>query len=290
MSRALIAALGKLRKSPGGSVAGSALTASQRYALDIFVRQTRCVSCQPRGRGVVYSVSEPDLLLQHWRRLCPTDEDDISQDMPTRAANIARQRNSKSASRHQHSCYYLLLKAIDDKTNWKNEQEGSLSVADSTDRYGVAALAIAPHDSWQSQAPLWLVENQALFDRIDWLPAGSSGSIAYYGGQLNGLLLNWLAARPRASQIILFPDYDGVGLMNYARLRERVVCHFWLMLHWQEKLQRFGNADLWQATRKDFHAAAERILLLEPPSHLCALLNAMQTAGMALEQEAVWLE
>ena len=289
MSRVLIVALGKLRKSPEGSVAGSALTDSQRRALDTFIRQTGCVSCQPRGRGVVYSVSKPDLLLQHWRRLCPTDEADISQDMPARAANIARQRNSKSA-RHQHSCYYLLLKAIDDRANWKNEQEGALSVADSTAHYGAAALAIAPHDSWQSQAPLWLVENQALFDRLDWLPTGSSGSIAYYGGQLNGLLLNWLAARPRASQIILFPDYDGVGLMNYARLRERVACHFWLMPHWQERLQRFGNADLWQATRKDFRATAERILHLAPPEHLRALLKAMQTAGLALEQEAVWLE
>ena len=289
MSRALIAALGKLRKSHGGSMAGSALTASQRQALDTFARRTRCVSCQPRGRGVVYSVSNPDLLLQHWHRLCPTAEADISQDMPTRAANIARRRNSKSA-RHQHSCYYLLLKAIDDRASWKNEQGGSLAVADSTARHGVAALAIASHDSWQSQAPLWLVENQALFDRLDWLPTGSSGSIAYYGGQLNNLLLNWLAARPRASQIILFPDYDSVGLMNYARLRERVACHFWLMPHWQERLQRFGNADLWQATRKDFRAAAERILHLTPPAPLRELLNVMQTAGLALEQEAVWLE
>ena len=289
MSRVLIAALGKLRKSPEGSVAGSALTDSQRRALDTFVRQTGCVSCQPRGRGVVYSISKPGLLLQHWRRLCPTDEADISKDMPARAANIARQRNSKSAG-HQHSCYYLLLKAIDDSANWKSEQEGTLAVADSTARYGAAALAIAPHDSWQSQAPLWLVENQALFDRLDWLPAGSGGSIAYYGGQLNSLLLNWLADRPRASQIILFPDYDGVGLMNYARLREHVACHFWLMPHWQERLQRFGNAALWQATRKDFRATAERILHLTPPAHLRALLNAMQTGGLALEQEAVWLE
>ena len=287
MSRALIAALGKLQKSPGDSVGGSALTASQRQALDTFARQTRCVSCQPRGRGVVYSVSNPDLLLQHWHRLCPTAEADISQDMPARAANIARRRNSKSA-RHQHSCYYLLLKAIDNRASWKNEQGGSLAVADST--YGAAALAIAPHDSWQSQAPLWLVENQALFDRLDWLPAGSSGSIAYYGGQLNNLLLNWLAARPRASQIILFPDYDSVGLMNYARLRECVDCHFWLMPHWQERLQRFGNADLWQATRKDFRAAVERIQRLTPPAHLRELLDAMQTAGLALEQEVVWLE
>ena len=288
MSRTLIAALGKLRKSPEGSVAGSALTGSQRRALDTFIRQTGCVSCQPRGRGVVYSVSKQDLLLQHWRRLCPTDEADISQDMPARAANIARQRNSKSV-RHQHSCYYLLLKASDDMANWKNEQGGALAVADSTVRHGVAALAIAPHDSWQSQAPLWLVENQALFDRLDWLPTGSSGSIAYYGGQLNNLLLNWLADRPRASQIILFPDYDGVGLMNYARLRERVACHFWLMPQWQERLQRFGNVDLWQATRKDFRAAAERILRLTPPAPLRELLNVMQTAGLALEQEAVWL-
>ncbi len=288
MSRVLIAALGKLRKSPEGSVAGSALTDSQRRALDTFVRQTGCLSCQPRGRGVVYSISKPDLLLQHWRRLCPTDEADISKDLPARAANIARQRNSKSAG-HQHSRYYLLLKAIDGTANWKNDQDKPLAVANLTARYGAATLAIAPQDNWQSQAPLWLVENQALFDQLDWLPTGNSGSIAYYAGQLNTLLLDWLASKPRASQIILFPDYDGVGLMNYARLGERAACHFWLMPNWQERLQRFGNADLWQATQKDFHAAAKRIRRFAPSAQLHELLHAMQTTGLALEQEAVWL-
>ena len=51
----------------------------------------------------------------------------------------------------------------------------------------------------------------------------------------------------------------------------------------------FGNADLWQATQKDFHAAAKRIRRFAPSAQLHELLHAMQTTGLALEQEAVWL-
>ncbi len=38
---------------------------------------------------------------------------------------------------------------------------------------GAAALAIHAGSTWRSEHPLWLVENQALFDRLDWLPSSS---------------------------------------------------------------------------------------------------------------------
>ena len=52
-------------------------------------------------------------------------------------------------------------------------------------------------DDWHTAAPLWLIENQALFDDTSWLPAGAGGTLCYYSGQLSGLLLNWLAERPQ---------------------------------------------------------------------------------------------
>ena len=56
------------------------------------------------------------------------------------------------------------------------------------------------------RSALWLVENQALFDRTDWLPEGTQATLLYYGGQLDGRLLSWLGHRPRfPSQVILLP-------------------------------------------------------------------------------------
>ncbi|SFU12551.1 hypothetical protein SAMN05216264_11340 [Pseudomonas marincola] len=39
-------------------------------------------------------------------------------------------------------------------------------------------------DDWHTAAPLWLIENQALFGDISWRPADASGTLRYYSGQL----------------------------------------------------------------------------------------------------------
>ena len=100
------------------------------------------------------------------------------------------------------------------------QQDRALDLTQATSTAGAGVLAISEEDYWRSDQPLWVVENQALFDRLDWLPPGSHGAVAYYAGQMPGRLLRWLARQPRASEVIMFPDYDGVGLLNYAKLLE----------------------------------------------------------------------
>lgn len=152
--------------------------------------------------------------------------------------------------------------------------------------FGAACLRITPDDDWHTDAPLWLIENQALFDRTDWLPPGPAVTLLYYNGQLSDLLVRWLAARPRGSRLIHFPDYDGIGLANFARLHAQLgdACHFWLMPGWADSLQRYGSHALWLRTLDPF-------LRVRPdlPSHLAPLLTQMELNGLALEQEAVWL-
>lgn len=65
-----------------------------------------------------------------------------------------------------------------------------MDISANTQIAGASAIAIAASDGWTTDKPIWLVENQALFDRLDWLPAGASGSLIYYGGQLSNLLLD----------------------------------------------------------------------------------------------------
>ncbi len=130
------------------------------------------------------------------------------------------------------------------------------------------------------------MENQALFDRTDWLPVGTQATLLYYGGQLDGRLFAWLGQRPRASRVVLFPDYDGVGLANFARL----LCTAWRCLRMlvdarlAKQAGTLWSQRLWQDTFREFTSA-----VLQLPDYLGPLTEEMRQSGLALEQEAVWL-
>lgn len=284
MDRILRAAL--LRLHGKDAVPASQFTAAQRTALDRFARQTGAVSCQRQGRGDVYRVSDPRLFDTHLAALSPQVAIVAEEDLPLRAQHIAHARDSK-ARNHQHSEYYPTLKAVGDKVLWRNAEHGvELPLGQLTRDFGAASLRIEASDAWFSEQPLWLVENQALFDRTDWLPADTPVTLLYYGGQLDGRLLAWLARRQRASRVMLFPDYDGLGLANFARLYALLgdACECWLMPGWSSKLARYGSQQLWRDTFREFTSAATQL-----PDYLDPLTKQMRQSGLALEQEAVWL-
>lgn len=284
MDRTLRAALLKLHGQQ--ALPASHFTAAQRSALDRFARQTGAVICQRQGRGDVYRISDPRLFDIHLSALSPQVGMLTTDDLPLRAQHIAHARDSK-ARHHQHECYYPVLKAVGEKVLWRQGEHGSeLPLSQLTHHFGAASLRIETGDTWHSGQPLWLVENQALFDRTDWLPVETQATLLYYGGQLDGRLLAWLGQRPRASRVVLFPDYDGVGLANFARLYAQLgdVCECWLMPDWQSKLARYGSQRLWQDTFREFTSA-----VLQLPDYLGPLTEQMRRSGLALEQEAVWL-
>jgi hypothetical protein len=199
MSQVLAVALAKLLDS-GDTVAASTFTTAQRRALEELARKTGALRVKSEGRGSVYQVVHTDMLVVHLRSLRPLNIDEIDFSLPKRAANIAQTRSSKGA-RHGHVLHYLLVKAISDCVTWKTERAGSsrcLDLSAVTDIAGAGVLALADDDSWQSEHPLWLVENQALFDRLDWLPPGATGTVGYYAGQLPA---HFLRCRCRCSLI-----------------------------------------------------------------------------------------
>ena len=282
--QALRAALLKLHSK--GSVPASQFTPAQRNALDRFARQTGAVSCQRQGRGDVYGICDQAVFETHVVELSPQVEPSVAEQLLLRAQHVAHARNSK-ARQHQHDSYYPLLKAVGDAVSWFEGEHGAeLALSAFTRNLGAATLRIQPDDAWHTDQALWLVENQALFDRTDWLPAGTHATLLYYGGQLDGRLLSWLGQRPRASRIILFPDYDGVGLANFARLYEVLgdACECWLMPQWESKLARYGSNRLWRDTLRYFIGAVDHL-----PDYMRDLIEQMQRSGLALEQEAVWL-
>ena len=290
MSRGLIAALRKLRKAPEGRLASSQLSDGQRRELTSFARATGSIQLRPQGRGVVFEVSLPAVVEHQWRQLVPIEQSDLSDDLPSRARNIASTRSSKGAE-HGHELSYLLLKAGPGQVDWHDEQSHQLDLRASTDQLGVAALAIHAGSTWRSEHPLWLVENQALFDRLDWLPSAEPASVAYYSGQLANNLIEWLTEMPRAPAIWFFPDYDGVGMLNFVRIRSRLggAVRLWLMPQWQDRLARFGSATIWSDTQREFNAVLAKFTLLELEPEVRQLIECMKTQGLGLEQEAIWL-
>ena len=89
----------------------------------------------------------------------------------------------------------------------------------------------------------------------------------------------------------MFPDYDGVGLENYARLRKALGedAELWLMPDWKRKLERYGNSEVWRNNLKYVANAEESLNFDQEPDEVLELIEALKLSGKALEQEAVFL-
>ena len=302
MANPLAAALHKLLDAEV-PLFSSQFTPAQRRQIDSVRQKMGGIACQIQGNSIRYQLTDRQRILNYLRHIQPEIITAEHAHLPQRAQNIGQSRHSKSAQ-HAHQSSYVLLKSISENVIWQQQEpqpQQQLKLTELTAQYGVAALKIHPDDSWSSEQPLWLVENQALFDQLDWLPPDATGSLLYYAGQLSNRLLDWLAAKPRCSALILFADYDGVGLSNFVRLKQRCPdAQFWLMPDWQDKIVRYGNKEIWQNTHADFVRAYGQLLqqaTAQPDTALqkiatdndvLALCQQLQQHGSALEQEAVW--
>ena len=270
----------------------SAFTSSQRKELEQFALSTRQIEILKQGRSIVYRIINRQSVINYLRQLHPLDDDSLSANLPARSRNIGTDRNSKSG-RSGHECCYLLLKAWDSEVVWE-DANSMMHVSEITGHFGAAVLQISIGHTWQCNRPLLLVENQALFDRHDWLPINFNGCLAYYAGQLSDVLLQWFAEQKRTDEVILFPDYDGVGLSNLVRLSNSLhhdsILHFYWLPDWENKLIKFGNAKIWQETRVQFENAIQKLESMNALSDdLIKLGNLSQRYGKALEQESIWL-
>lgn len=275
-----------------GVATASAFTAKQRAELEQFAISTRLVSFSKTGRSTVYQVVDSGSVYRYLQQLQPLTDAELGDHLPERSRNIGKHRDSKHG-KTRHDCGYVLMKAWAANVVWQ-AGDNCLPVAQLTAKVGVAALQIKLGETWRCNAPLLLVENLALFNQCDWLPADFQGCLVYYQGQLSGLLLAWLGEYPRSDRLIFFPDYDGVGLNNYARLAaarhpDSALQFYWLP-DWQAKLVRFGLVGLWQKTSGQFdHAIHQLDGLNALDANLRELYALARQHGKALEQEVVWL-
>lgn len=288
-SQVLASALAKF--GAAGELPASRLTPAQARELELFGNRTAAVRKTMKGGGAVFVVANPATVETTLAQLRPMAAEDIPDAAPDRARNIGRRRSSKSGKRRLDAYHLLLRPAPGGGAIWTRGDD-VLDLATHTRLTGMAALAVEREDAWQTSGPLWLVENQTNFDDLSWMPEGAQGSVAYYGGIIDGRLLGWLTARRRHGGLILFPDYDGVGLRQYARLAATSAnkdLEFWLMPDWEPTLATFGSPDVWRKTHTNFEIALKRLKGTAARYRVLPLIEAMQRLGLALEQEAVWL-
>jgi hypothetical protein len=275
-----------------GPLKQSEFSIAVRKQLDEFALRTRQIEVMREGRGTVYRILNRAGLQNYFQQLHPIDPSALPEDLPDRSRNIGVNRNSKKG-RSGHETHYLLMKSWDEDVVWQNG-ECALPVATLTRQFGAAVLQINTYQAWYCNRKLLLVENQALFDRTDWLESDFDGCLIYYAGQISDLMLNWFSLIPRCPRLVLFPDYDGVGLNNYVRLAEALhnetALNFFWMLNWQRKLVKFGDPNIWSNTRTQFENAFSRLENMGLAEEcFMELANLSQRHGKTLEQEAIWL-
>lgn len=290
MSLVLVKALTRLIEVYPDSIAGSTLTPSQKKQLDEFGRKTQSIQATPKGRGVVYRILDMDVVKVTLEQLVP--HQNVSPLVPKRAVNIASTRSSKQG-RAGHDVTYVLAKAVANPL-WESSEGLTEHLNVATEEFGVFSLEVGGERNrdLNTHQSIWLVENQALFDRLDWLPNNEPTTVIWYRGQLHNKLIDWLSVQERAPMVYFFADYDGVGLSNYRRLKEKLEerAEFWMMPNWKELLNRYGQNQLWNDTAREFNSFLEsNSNLLVQSSDLQALVLEMQTNGLALEQESIWL-
>ena len=272
-----------------GFIASSAVPSGIRADLERWGERSGCLALERHGRGCVLRVLRPAILESEIGKLRPHED---CSSLVNRAANLARFRDTKTGeSRQDYS--YMLAKAFGEAVVIQRAEK-MIDLSAHSAMLGCFAIPLQDEPTiWQGDFPLMLVENQALFDHTGWLRPDWRGLLLYYQGNISERLLLWLHAS-RFPSVTLFPDYDGVGLGNFARLREALPTAQW---HWEEgwenALSLYGNRSLWQKEEQrrqvdTLYAQWEQNGYPDPG--LRELMRLMRKEGKMLEQEWVLIE
>ena len=259
-----------------------------RRELEQWGRRTGTLEIVQQGRGSRLRVVNADHLRALVRQEFPADPPDDG--ARARVRNLAYARDTKAGATRL-DVQYLLGKTVGALDVHVEAASRVFDLVDHAATLGCFALPLsATFPGWEAEAPVLLVENQLLFDRLEWLPLDWNGILFYYAGNLSDLHLEWLA-RCRFPSVTLFADYDGIGLRNYSRLRDVVPGAQWHWeSDWENALTRYGNQDLWRTDRQraDFDALWKK---WEeggwPDVALRPLMESMRRTGRMLEQEWV---
>lgn len=267
-------------------ISSSSIPKTVREKLELWGIQTGAIRVIRKGRGSVYKVENSTVIENN----IGTDSENKLEPKSLRADNLSKYRDTKTGESRHHTTYYL-AKAIGSSVTWKSI-EGTVNLTEITKQLGCFSIPVGENEKAgiKSDYPLLLVENQALFDYVSWIDPNWRGILLYYAGNISDRLLSWLV-NTKFSKITIFPDYDGIGLNNYSRLKDEIPTSNWYWVEgWNTALTRYGSDLLWQKEeqRKQVDTLSKRWNSESYPDiQLKELINQMRIEGKMLEQEWV---
>jgi hypothetical protein len=137
---------------------------------------------------------------------------------PSRVVGVARFRDSKVFA--NDAAEIVCIRAWNNEALFHNGV--AVDVVRSTEEYGVFAFALTEPCSYSLNGVCALVENPVVFSLLERLKLAVG--IAILGrGRISDRLLGWLAQNTASDfSIIHLPDYDPIGLSEFARMRARL--------------------------------------------------------------------
>lgn len=266
-------------------IAYSSVASGARRELESWGERKGCIVVEKSGGGKKFKVTNQKILDWEIERLGP--QIDLEK-LPSRVQNLVVYKDTKvGETRLQFT--YMLCKTIGENV-YASCKGFQIPASLLTEKIGCFALPVNDNDEGFSARNVMLVENQLLFDDTSWLPKAWNGILIYYGGNLSDRVLKWIEASS-IEHLYLFPDYDAVGISNYANLLK--FCNsaewFW-MENWGCLLDKYGNASLW---KKENQQALFENLWTEfqktafPSAEIKHLMEMIRQKGKMLEQEVV---
>lgn len=258
----------------------SAIAQSARKELEVWADRKGCIVLERVGRGKCFRIADQKTLEWEIKRLSPNV--DFS-NLPARLQNLAKNSDTKAGEKTLDYSYYI-CKAVGESV-----LVNQMDVSSITKKLGCLALPVSENSlGGKCNAALLLVENQQMLDDLRWIPSSFRGIVLYYAGSLSSRLLNWIH-KSAFTEIWHFPDYDAVGISNFANLINFVPSAQWYWIpNWAEKLSKFGNKTLRNKGNQDSMFEHLWIRFKEngfPDSKLETLMIEIRKQGKMLEQE-----
>jgi hypothetical protein len=260
------------------SVCSSAFLKVLRPALDSGV-----VAEEKSGAGRRLVVRNPEAVRLFFAGRYPDAK--VFADAPSRIVGVARFRDSKVLA--NDAAEIVCIRA------WKNGtllRNGALvDVVRATQEHGVFAFSLKNECLYSLRGSCALVENPVVFALLERLSLPSE--VAILGrGRISARLLDWLAQMTSEDfKLIHLPDYDPIGLNEFARLRsrvgDRVTLH--LPVDFSNRFARFSKRSL--LTRGNSQAVLRYLRQSQEPQ-IRAVLQLIDKHNAGLEQEALLLD
>lgn len=183
--------------------------------------QSGLVARERHGGGWRYVVRNEDALRTLLARRLPSDAGPET----GRVAGVARFRDSKATPNDTPPV--VLARVFRDVL--RSPDGRACPASEATRRHGVFAFVLEPRRACSIEGSVALVENPAVFLRIEELGLDVDMAVATQG-RAHGRLVEWLATQAHPGfRAWHLPDYDPTGLAEFQRLRaamgERVGLH-----------------------------------------------------------------